>query len=387
MALPENIRKALIAGGINLVFDWYNSDPDMYNPTGFDGELPLIVAAGAKHVRLPISMDIIEDGTTGKVRTDRYADLLKFLTLAKSHGLVVIVDMHNTGMKEPGDADWTDDYMGQLTSPEVRARHLSLLTDLAGRLGKDADLDWTVLAPANEPIFTTGNKAIWYAHQKTLIPAMRAVAPGLVLVSMANDWQGIEATLQEPSLPFADDRVIVDCHFYEPMGITHPKKGKEAAVTYPGVYQTWRGSELWDKSRIEKLFIELAAWRTKHNVFVHFSEIGTKCSVPETVRAAYLSDVVSILRGHVFGYTVYDWRTSKAHNFGIKMHPAVVRAVFTVTAPPVVEPPPPPPPPVDPPPVTPVPLTEAQIRAIVADEVKRVFAEMLKRLFDAAALG
>lgn len=369
MGLPETIRTALLAGGVNLVFGWYNVDS--YKPHEFDAELPLIAAAGAKHVRLPISMDILESGTTGTVRMDRYPELVEFLTLAKRHGLVTIIDIHNTGMKVKGSTDWSTDYMSGIADAGIRERHFKLLTELARLLNVDADPNWTVLCPANEPIFTRGNGAVWYDYQKRLIPALRAVAPQMVLVSMAHDWQGIEATLWSLKTPFADDRVIVDCHMYEPMSLTH---GSGEGKTWPGMYATWRSNDvpvLWDRARLADLFDELAEWRDRQGCFVHFSEVGTVVTVPESTRAAYLGDVVGIVRGHGFGYTVYDWKTAKSHNFGIKMHPQVVKAVFqSVSVPP---------PPVEPPPVV-TGLTEAQIRSIVADEFRQQIAALAQRL-------
>lgn len=361
MALPNNIKTALLAGGVNLVFSWY--DKNNYNPTGFDQELPKIAALGAKHVRLCISMDIMEDGTTGKVKVGRYASLIRFLNLAKANNLVVIVDMHNTGQMVPGTTTWTDNYMSQLEDPVVRERHYSLLVDLAGKLGTDTDTDWVVLAPANEPIFVWGDENVWYDYQKRLIPAMRAAAKNLVIMSMAHDWQGIDATVWTFKTPFADDRVIVDVHFYEPMPLTHCKSDC-ASKTYPATIETWRGTETWNKARMQLLFKDLREWRDKHGVFVHCSEFGTQTALPEAVRAAYIGDVVSILRENGFGLTVYDWNTSKPTNFGINMHPKVLKAVFST---PVVEPP------VDLPPSGGISLE--QVRAVVREEIAKALAE------------
>lgn len=362
MAIPENIRKALLGGGVNYVWDFY--DTANYNPNGIDSELPAIVAAGAKHVRLPLSMDILEDKQTGKVRADRYPDLVAFIRKLQAAGLVTIVDMHNTGQFDAGTTNWTNNYMGGLVRPAVRARHLSLLTDLAKRLQADADPEWVVLCPANEPIFDgagMGAKSVWYNHQTALIPAMRAVAPDLVLVTMANDWQSMSATINDLTL-FDDPLTIVDCHMYDPKGVTHPKDAVAADVTYPGVYgDSWYEPVLWNKAKLESWFAEFIAWSRKHaGVFIHFSEIGTKCTVPEAARAAYLADVTGILRANGFGFTVYDWKTSKPHNFGIKMHPKVIDAVFGKA--PVIDPPPPV--------VTPPTYDEAALKALVDAAVK-----------------
>lgn len=95
--IPANVAKALRAGGVNLVFSFY--DTDNYRPNDFDAELPLIRSSGAGHVRLAMSMDILENGTTGTLRDDRWQDLKGFIVRAQANGLVTIVDIHNTGLK------------------------------------------------------------------------------------------------------------------------------------------------------------------------------------------------------------------------------------------------------------------------------------------------
>jgi len=325
--VPTSIKTALARGGVNLQFDFY--DVDKYNPHGFDAELPLIAAAGAGHVRLPISMDVLEQGATGALRDDRAADVVGFVRRAQAERLVTIVDIHNTGQKEPG-GDWTEDYMGRLRNPAVAERHIRLLSHLAAHLSAHADTDWFVLQPANEPIFGDDPK-VWYDHQARLLRAMRQASPTCVFTAVANDWQGIDATVNDlnPTVaPYNDPRLIFDVHLYDPMSLTHcayPGRGDHSAgLTWPGVYKDWRGEGRWDRARLAALVQPLAIWRDRHGVTVHFSEIGTAAALAEDVRAAYLGDLTSVLRAKDMGYTVYEWRL----NFGVKQHPKVLRAVF-----------------------------------------------------------
>lgn len=340
--IPQTMLDALRCGGVNLQFGWYDSDnPDL---TMFDNELPLVRAAGACHVRLPISMGTIEAGTTGHVRVARYTALTAFVTRAHAQGLLVIIDVHNTGLKEPGSSDWTDNYMFGIADPAIRARHRSLLVDLAGRLSRDLDPSWFILQPANEPIYTTeGSRTadpdIWYDYQNELIPALRGACLNCVLFVMANDWQGHEATLYNlPIDRLVDARTIVDVHFYEPMNLSHcggysGRPNNCGGLQFPGTYTTWRGTQLWNRALIDELLNPLSTWQTRHNVpFIHFSEVGTTAALADGVRAAYLGAVISVLRSHGFGYTVYEWHKS----FGIKASPLTLAVVFDTA--PVVTP-------------------------------------------------
>ncbi|MCL4250923.1 MAG: cellulase family glycosylhydrolase [Anaerolineae bacterium] len=324
--IPENIRQALLAGGVNLQFGYYDSDN--YDPNQFDDELPLVAAAGAKHVRLPISMDVLERDKTGRLRSDRFADLKAFVELAQSNGLVTIIDVHNTGMRECEGCPWTENYMWGITDSAVRARHTRLLLALTTELYRSGlDRAWFVLQPANEPIFSA-NPGDWYEYQAELLGEMRLECPDCVIFAMANDWQSIVATVNAFNPPFDDPLLIYDVHFYEPLALTHcayPGQANQCGgLEYPGTYETWRGEELWDRARIETLFQPLVDWRDRYGVTVHFSEVGTADGLAEDVRAAYLGDLTSIMRENDFGYTIYEWH----RNFGIKNFPDVIAAVF-----------------------------------------------------------
>jgi hypothetical protein len=328
-AVPNNIRQKLLRGGVNLVFDFY--DVDTYNPNGFDSDLPRIANAGAGHVRLPISMDIIEDGATGMLREDRYQDIVNFVNRARNSGLVTIIDIHNTGQKNP-DGTWTNDYMGGLRDPAIRARHASLVIEFVRRLYEDrVRRDWFVFQPANEPIFGDGDANIWYDHQAQILPAMRAACPDCVIFAMANDWQGAGATVAniDPTVaPFNDPYLIFDVHFYDPMPLTHCSPDWvspcDPGIVWPGNFSTWRGTFFWDREFVNQLLQPLWDWKNNHNVFVHFSEFGASNQLNIEARTAYYRDIVSVFREHGVGYSAYDWRGT----YSIQDQPGILSAVF-----------------------------------------------------------
>lgn len=336
--VPSTITNGLRAGGVNLVFGYY--DPYGYKPTEFDDDLPVIRSKGAGHVRLAISMDIIENGKTGQLRLDRFQDLKNFVNRAKANGLVTIIDIHNSGIHALGttNGEWTHDYMGNLRDAGVRSRHISLLSQLAKAAATELDRNWFVLQPANEPIFTNGDHAIWYNHQNQLVPAIRQNCADCTIFVMAHTWQAISATiynLEPRTISWFDSRMIVDMHFYNPLGLTHcaftgndptPCQGKQ----WPGYYEDYLPSGAhykgqWDKSLLERELKVLWDWRARNNnVPVHFSEIGTHSFLADGPRAAYINDVTSIFRDNGVGWSCWEWDK----NFGIINHPKTIQACF-----------------------------------------------------------
>lgn len=320
---PARIQEAYRAGGVALVFGCYNSDSP--NLDEFDSELPLIAATGARHVRLTCSMDVLENGTTGKVRTDRYAKVLEFVNLAWSYGLLTTVDVHNTGMREPGNSNWTDNYMWGVTNPSVAARHTSLVVDLLSKLAQDVPHDRFVFQPANEPI----DQSNWYTYQQSYFPQLRAVCSDCTIMVMARDWQGLEETVYSLNLAPFNGPIIVDVHFYEPIDMTHCSYPGSAnrcgGQQYPGTHTTWRGTIYYDIAWLRNHFNLLKNWANSNNVFINMGEFGSTADLAGDVQARYFADLATIFRENFWGYTAYEWY----HNFGIKQNPSAVSALFS----------------------------------------------------------
>jgi hypothetical protein len=319
--IPANILGALRMGGANLVFHWY--DVAKFRANGFDDELPLIKAAGGGHVRLAISMDAIEDGTTGHLRADRWGALKAFVEKARANGLVTIIDIHNTGQKAP-DGSWTHDYMYRIVDPDMQTRHLTLLGEIAERTYGELDRNWVVIGPGNEPLAYA-----WYGYQDRLMPVIRAKCPDCVVMAMAIKWQVVEETitrLKPRERTWWDDRFVVDVHMYSPLSLTHcsfPGQPNTCpGKTWPGVYDDHmptggRFSGEWNKAVLERSMGPLWTWAAENRVFVHLSEIGTTSSLDDGPRGAYLEDVVSILQANGAGWSCWEWHM----NFGIKNAP------------------------------------------------------------------
>ena len=275
-------------------------------------------------MRLVISMDVLEDRESGRLRSDRWENLKDFVSKAKGHGLATIIDVHNTGQKNP-DGTWTHDYMGRIGDPSVQERHLSLLRDLSAGAYAELDRDWIVIDPGNEPL-----NAVWYEHQDRLMPAIRESCPDCVVFAMAINWQVIGSTIRElkpRERAWWDQRFVADVHMYSPISFTHcsfpGQPNKCPGMTWPGRYDDHlpTGGKLngmWLKPVLEHEFQKLWAWQAANGgVAIHFSEIGTTGDLADEPRGAYLEDVVSILQAAGVGWSCYEWH----HNFGIKNAP------------------------------------------------------------------
>jgi hypothetical protein len=339
---------ALRAGGVNMVNHMYVEGN--YGPDIFNNEFGILYQAGARHIRLPLGMNTLEDGTTGNLREDRWLELKKVVNAAKAEGLVTLICVVNTF-----EADFESDpggntYMGFLTTRA--ARHLELVTQLAQKINDELDLNWVVYQPFNEPLFDHGGgeEAVWYDHQDNMVPAIRAVAPTLWLFVGAHRNQAIWATRGTFSSngflfkgtgtypSWWDDKCIVDFHYYRPNPLTHCSDSDASPTycpinTWPGTYNGVRSYDnvtvngTWDAAQLADDIGDAAAWAaglTPPLTRMHISELGAKRELPADVTGAYLKDLCDACAAHGIGWSVWDWYQT----FRIKDKPAAVKAAF-----------------------------------------------------------
>lgn len=323
-SLPANVSNKLRLGGTALVFDCY--DDQNVNMHGFDSELPLIAATGAGHVRLTCSIGTFEQGTSGTLNESRYQELRSFINLARSNGLLTIVDFHIFRTREPGSSDWSDDYQWHVGSTSLENRAISVISETARRLSQDVPLDWFTIQPANEPI---SQGSAWYSYQVRLFNAIRGACAGCSIAVMADDWQGDEATVYNLDISPFSAPFYADVHWYSPINLSHCQYPGTAnncpGKQYPGTFSDWRGTIFYDRSWFVNHLSLLENWSEQKQVFVNIGEFGTTASLASDVRARYLGDLASVFRQYGWGYTEYEWH----RNFGVKQYPEVVAALFS----------------------------------------------------------
>jgi hypothetical protein len=144
---------------------------------------------------------------------------------------------------------------------------------------------------------------------------------------MGHDYQRIDVAvsyLNPGDSPWWDERVMLDCHFYEPEEFSHCHECGNKS--WPGTYTNKvRGEKYWNKAFLDTVFKPVWDFKEEHDILVHFSEMGAKADLDDDVRASYLSDIISVFQTHGTGWTVWEWNEKR---FGIHDCQPVIQTVF-----------------------------------------------------------
>jgi endoglucanase len=326
--VPQS-RLDKLSSGVNLSFAFY-CDPSCYNPTKYDDQLDDIRAAGLRHVRMIITWDLIEDGAGG-INETTYVDLLRFIRLARQNSLAVIVDVHNTGIRENGTGEWTGNYMWGIIDLVVGPRYLEFWRVFSARLNADTNPEWVFIQPANEPIYddyTGGPRTVWYEYQNQLLTIIREGAPRHTIFFAPHAWQQVDAVWSIP-VP-TDGNIIYDFHFYEPLDFTHQCQDfvgttDQCSNPYPGSYNSWDGQAITlDRAYIETRMRVAFDWAARNgNAALHFSEFGVSAGAPREDAARYLTDGIDVMQSLDIGFSLFEWN----QNFGFSQDPITLNAV------------------------------------------------------------
>jgi endoglucanase len=150
-----------------------------------------------------------------------WAWLDRNVQLARQHGIYLVLDLHtpigsywlNPLSERVSFAIWTD--------PEVRARNVALWRQIAARYRDEPYIAaYDIL---NEPVTTDSTGEQWRKLAQDMLDAIRAVdRHHLVVVGALYGVEGRYRTagVQRQFL-VADDNVMYDFHFYEPVKYTH----------------------------------------------------------------------------------------------------------------------------------------------------------------------
>lgn len=317
----ESLRR-----GLNLSH-WF---AQAYNPTPYhlrsfiqQEDLQLIHSLGFDYVRLPLDPVFLFDEYQPTVLNPEYLGYFdNALDLILQNDLAIIVDLHpqqtfkDRLATDPQFAEQATLFWGAL------AAHLSPRTP-----------ERVFLEVMNEPEFTplTPEVAIayWQTLQTQLLTTMRHAAPEHTLIATGYNWGSIDGLLA--LTPVADQNVVYNFHFYEPMTFTH--QGAEwlsslaliQQLPYPAtpeacapVLATLEGrareiaetycNEHWNARKIEARIARAADWATQHGVRLIANEFGVYESYvrPED-RVTWLHDVRSALETYDMGWAMWDY--------------------------------------------------------------------------------
>jgi endoglucanase len=318
-----------LALGVNLSF-WFwlpQNQTDAHFRSFIDvSDARLLKGKGFTHVRLPLEPDVIFDGATLKLKTDRWKQVLDGAKMLQKEGLAVILDVHPAG-KPLANLDGTEDRTRQL---------LALWEQICGNLaGLDRGKLW--LEPLNEPHEL--KPVVWAPIQKRLVAAIRAKQPKLPLVLTGDQWGGIDGLVALPDAP--DKNAVYSFHFYDPHTFTHQGASWGARnwpflknIPYPGSPErsaaiqgeitdpqakgevTSYGNERWNREKIAARMDKAVEWAKKHDVTLYCGEFGVYARfAPKADRLAWYGDVTGELRKRGIGFAFWDYQGDDS--FGI----------------------------------------------------------------------
>lgn len=291
-----------------------------------ESDARLLKKAGFDHVRLPLEPDVIFDGSTLKLKGDRWTQVLAGAKMLQREGLTVILDVHPAG-KPLANPDGSEERTKQL---------IALWEAICGNLGSlDRAKLW--LEPLNEPHELKAG--VWAGIQKRLVAAIRAKQPKLPLVLTGDQWGGIDGLIALPDAP--DRNAVYSFHFYDPHTFSHQGASWGARnwpflkeVPYPGTPEraaaaaagiedagakgelTWYGNERWNRAKIAARMDKAVEWAKKYGVRLYCGEFGVYAKVaPKADRLQWYRDVTTELRLRNIGFAFWDYQG--ADSFGI----------------------------------------------------------------------
>ena len=303
-------------------------DPTQIDLRFVDKDFALIHTLGFTFVRLPIDLSSVMDATRPDLLDPaKLAHLDRALDLILSHGLAVIVDLHDVSTQTSGPID----YSGNLENdPKLQETYIRFWQSFAHHLsGRDPRMVYLELM--NEPGFK-GHPQDWLPLQKRLLDAARQGAPRLTLIATSANASILNTFVQMD--PVADPNVIYNFHFYEPPLFTYQGATWTAnaavrllrQVPYPSSPEAVKtlvdstndatiktdlqdyGSQHWDAAKIALALQQAADWGKHYHVRVICDEFGAyKLYAKPEDRQVYLHDVRTALEKLGIGWSMWEY--------------------------------------------------------------------------------
>jgi endoglucanase len=283
---------------------------------------------GMTHVRLPAVAEYVLAPFSGPATiSSALDDLDRAIERLLGIGYSVSIDLH------PG-SDFNASHQR-----DPQSTHRALLEGwpvLAKRIGKWPQ-ERIFAELLNEPATTDD---LWRPFVEQLATAVRAIlSKTYILVGPAPDHR-IEALASWR--PFADDRIVYVCHFYDPMMFTHQGAtwdksapwGRGWGVPFPSaagdptLLALSRAAEkegdsglagelrnmavhAWDAGAISAQFAQLGRWSAQHSAPVIVNEFGVvKWKAKRADRLAWLAATRAAVEAQGFGWAHWDYDTS-----------------------------------------------------------------------------
>ena len=275
-----------------------------------EADIARIAELGFDHVRIPIDEVQFWDAE-GNQLPEAWALLTNALDNCIKYNLRAIVDLHiirshnfNAGFSGGHNTLWEDE--------AAQDALINLWYQLSDAL-KDYPCKWVAYEFMNEPVadeHEQWNKLVAKVHK-----ALREREPNRTLVIGSNMWQGVD-TMEFLKVPEGDRHILLSCHFYHPMALTHytapwTESGRYfGPIQYPGVMISEeefakldeKNQEVfrqftteWNKERLSEMVGQAAKVAEKLGLPLYCGEWGVyQKNAPAESKYSWYRDMVEI---------------------------------------------------------------------------------------------
>lgn len=274
-----------------------------------EGDIQRLKEYGFDHVRIPIDEEQFWD-VEGNKLPEAWTLLTTTLDYCVKYDMRAIVDLHiirshyfNAGHDGGKNTLFEDDAAQQ--------KLIDMWYQLSDSLQRFPN-KYVAYEFMNEPVADDHEQ--WNQLVAKVHKALREREPNRTLVIGSNMWQGYD-TMKYLKVPENDKHILLSCHFYHPMALTHYKAGWtefgefSGTIHYPGVMISQeefdqldeRRQEIfrqftdeWNRERLEKMVGEAAKVAKDLGLPLYCGEWGVYESVKSEDKYDWYRDMISI---------------------------------------------------------------------------------------------
>lgn len=317
---PE--RLAVLTRGVNIG-QWFPNGNSSTTVAIAEEDIQRIRGLGFTHVRLPIDPALLlNEADPDTLNSDMLAALDRALNMIAVNDLAVIVDMHPT-----------DTFKQRLAMDDAFVHTVALFWRSLALHLRVRSPQLVFLEVLNEPGFERYVErpvGRWRSVQGELLAAMREGAPEHTLIASGHDMNSIGSLIE--LTPYADQNILYNIHFYEPLIFTHQGAAWGSAqalpfanVPYPsslsavepllGAFEGSTRDQLetygrtgWNRDMLAMRIARVTRWSQRFGVQVIGTEFGVYGqAAPPADRAHWIADVRSLLEENRIGWTFWEY--------------------------------------------------------------------------------